>query len=137
MNRRWIIRSISIGLLLLCVTGWGCSFLCWAGIQNRQDATTYEMTVSQGTGQLDLRWGYETSTPEGWSLDIGKIGDGFPTPAGSRALGFHIAYENSPTDIGDFEVDVPLWFPTGVSVILVWLAWRKTRPVGHAFPVEA
>ena len=33
---------------------------------------------------------------------------------------------------------VPLYFPTLLSALLLWLVWRKTRPKynGKGFPVE-
>ena len=33
-------------------------------------------------------------------------------------------------------VFIPLWFPTLLSTLLLWLVWRKTRPRTVGFPVE-
>ena len=132
--KRWIIRSLFIGLLLLCVGGYGFSY-----IRGCEVADTFNKVwgVQSGWGKLHLSWFGISSFSGLWVND-------FPVDAGydleyvdhfhsHYCLGFFIRFEPDRT-----LFTIPFWFPTTISALLLWWVWRKTRPPvkGRAFPVE-
>ena len=134
---RWLIRSFFIVLLTTaCVA--------WAGSYFRR--IMFEISF--------------TTHAEAWTLDSGVIVcDAFPSLPASRGhwewrqtsadrkdvqraykeeshfLGF--AYHAPTASWNDRNLMIPLWCPTLLSAIALWVAWRKTRlpTAGTRFPV--
>lgn len=140
MARRWIIRSLALTLLTLCVVAWAGSYWRdwkissydksgkWYSTQVLRDGC---ITFTRSPNQTFDLW--STSEPVGTPTPTeGLFGDPPATPAARRLLGF--VFEPPPF----LYVSIPLWFPTLLIAVLLWLVWRTTRPKapGRAFPVE-
>jgi hypothetical protein len=142
MVRHWIIRSLALALLTLCVVAWvhscyffvrltrtaGGQFWClgWA-------CGTVGIAVTHGPGYRSggWEWNNERVNPairEGIENDYSDSSIVFAGFAGTWKTGA----------INEERLLVPLWFPTLLSALLLWLVWRKTRPAynGRGFPVE-
>jgi hypothetical protein len=134
MIRRWLIRSVALTLLTLCV-------VAWVGSDWRRVRIDYRRTLWQTVEVMSGKIGYfqTTSTRSfvGWRLTIGPAGpmewDGWNSVAAYPGLGFHVA----PNKKG-WAILAPLWLPSLLCAVLLWLVWRKTRPKynGKGFPVE-
>ena len=83
--------------------------------------------ISAAGGSFHLFYAYsEQSDPTDWHFD-------------RHLIGFQLQFDyNRKTGLEFLRVDVPLWLPTTISVALLWLVWRWTRPKAkvRAFPVE-
>jgi hypothetical protein len=132
MLRRWIIRSLALALLTLCLTAWVGSYWRRCDVQYKRNFWN-DLTVN--SGRIDFqrvpnefekvaRLRFETNNPYDWGdskgFDYHFIGFGF------------LHFPRS------WELQFPLWFPTTLSAGCLWLVWRKSRPKysGKGFPVE-
>ncbi len=128
MLRRWLIRSLVLTLLTLCVVAWVGSY--WRSALVVHTGVKEKYSASLGGGLL---WLEQHDTPpisnQGWYL--GSLPRRVPWDWKLNL------FENArgPDYVGIF---VPLWFPTILSAGCLWLVWRKTRPKysGKGFPVE-
>lgn len=145
MLRRWIIRSLSLTLVLFVLTAWVASYWDTATLVH------YTPMGPDGSGQngfLVIRTGHISFLREGPLLSadwhagltsntfthwwVPQFLDYYFADAKYRFLGFYF-------DIGITQfVSLPLWFPTLLSAGLLWLIWRKTKPnpPGRAFPID-
>ena|ERR1035437_4023277 len=136
--KRWIIRSLFVGLLLLFVGGWVESYQYEFGITYVKETS---WTLEGKLGRINLKWydGNWDFWDKGWFF-------GF-CPAEER-IGFreYILSDNRHDFLGfvmqgvegEKWAGIPFWFPTTLSAALLMLVWRQTRPPvkGRAFPVE-
>jgi hypothetical protein len=133
MNRRWILRSSFIALLLLFASGWVVS--TFTGYEIAQHAT---WLVIAEKGNLcfvattaDVHFDLSTCKTDGTALSF------YESLGGHQWAGFRCGhYVDFHTDIG--WLGCPFWFPTVFFTGLLWWSWRKTRPKsnGNGFPVE-
>jgi hypothetical protein len=138
VKKRWLIRSIFIGLLTLCVGTWVGSY--WQGIGIDYGGTERNLGLTGADGEAVLA--AEDNDPFGSVLGwhfyrfnrAARSGTGYEY-AQYRLLGFGFEKVVRPTC---WFVWVPLWFPILLFALLLWFVWRKTKakPVGRAFPVE-
>lgn len=126
---RRIIRSFFLGLLLLCVGVWVGSyieFIC-ATYQGRDHWALYPVH-----GVLYLQQQKYTDFPKGFTVFHRALG---PDERFGPFWGFTwVEYFLSTGQC----FGAPLWFPTTLSALAVFVVWRKTakpKP-GRAFPVE-
>jgi hypothetical protein len=128
MKRRWIIRGLFIGLLLLCVVGWLWTFNSGGYLRGEVWAIHLwagDITVARwasGPAKSDFQLYFERSMLRGQWRQQGL-------------LGFRV--QKGPLGMA---VGVPFWFLIATSSAIVWLVLRKTRPKidpAKAFPVEA
>ena len=135
MKKRWLIRSIFMGLLTLCVTAWVGSF-CWEievyhyG-ERRVGAGIYWGRVCAFWVEVagdDPKWGVvcipASNLSEGRWSDKDDFFDKF------NWCGFCVA--GPPLN----QATIPFWFPTLLSALLLWFVWRKTKAKPRGSPVE-
>ena len=140
MVRRWLIRSLALTLLTLCVVAWVGSY--FESMMVTFGGNTRLWCSSLRGGELDLTYQNQSPIPfSGWAVEFDQC-DGVDR-AVTRAT-----YEAMPHQLLGFawrphkeywvDLMIPLWFPTMLAAGLFWLIWRKTRPKysGRAFPVE-
>ena len=140
MIRRWLIRSIFIGPCVVCVVVWVMSYWYVGAVRipigfscvrlNGALGSLYLWAQDRNTGGSD--WVFRTPDPGLTDALLREY------QSSQHFGGFAYSYLSWP-DHYLLMVILPLWFPTTLSAILLWFAWRKTgakRP-GGAFPVEA
>jgi hypothetical protein len=136
MRWRWIIRGFCLYLCALCVTAWGGSYWCGVGVQSA-GMNWVRFAMARGRAVL-CHEGSEFPPLTGWEFEsfppMFKDETDMDRQANFLFLGF--SYARPP---GYRWVTVPLWFPTLLSGMLLWLVWRQTRRRhdGPGFPVEA
>ena len=74
--KRWIIRSLFLLPLLLCLGGWAWSVGHFSGVQRGYDSRlpsdpNYVMLWSEG-GEVGVRWGNSIFVQPGWRTTIGR-----------------------------------------------------------------
>ena len=136
MKRRWIIRSIFMLPILLCIVGWEWSATHSFGmLYSHYDyffcCNTYWGCVSATYQRFDL-----TSQPGAWDFAINSTDHHFLWASANfthQFLGF--AYKVEPHL---YTLVAPYWFLILVFSGVLWIVWRRTRPKpkGGAFPVE-
>jgi hypothetical protein len=138
MGNRWLIRGSFMLPVLLCVVAWGWSYpfrerIAYAGASGVQ-----EWAIELGDGGLFLGRSWGCTEVPGWSYEhLGK--DPFASDiygAGFCLFGFQFFRSPvPPSGIGSFLI-IPFWFPTVLSVMLLFFVWRRTKPKnGGAVPV--
>jgi len=135
MVRRWIIRSVALMLLTLCVVVWVGSYWIGVGVTYR-GADVYDMGILHGkicSGNLNV---ISMRAPQGVHFFLLHHYPGLLLGGEDREyyfLGFWCL--KNPRGA---ELEIPIYFPTLLSVFLLWFVWRKTRAkaAGKAFPVE-
>ena len=134
MWRRWIIRSLFLGLLLLCVGGWGGSCTDHAPLIGyaHMDRPNVQYMAIMDRGTLYLcRSRYCMAYPEGLFCQWAPWRPSSDSPV--HFLGF------SDQNDGFFHWSgIPFWFLTTLSGSALFFIWRHTgqRNLGGAFPVE-
>jgi hypothetical protein len=140
-----MIRSLTLSLVLCCLTAWVASVWVTAILVHYVavggGATAQNGFLAIRTGQisflregplLSANWqaGLTGNTFTSWWVP-GCLNEYYAAST-VRFLGFYFRNGSS------LFVSIPLWFPTIVTGLLLWWAWRSTR--GHAatgaFPVE-
>lgn len=141
MWRRWIIRGLFVGLLVVCAGAWVRSQRHFDGVFGTWGKNA--MNVRSGSGKLCVsvgRWLEPRDQPslEKLTQDI-EWGHPIKLYGESRdVLGF-AGGTWRVEDEGDFWFfGQPYWFLTAVIAGLVLLVWRKTgkAKAGRGFPVE-
>ena len=142
MNRRWIIRGLALMLLAVCVVVWMGSYR-WAALAIYEPVADRELILAVECGSVcSWEWvrlsnsGYGPMMKTGWRWQFGRT-----NPANFKDFysdtDYHFAgFACDPVKGRNWTVIIPLWFPTLLSTLLLWLAWRKIRPKPQGFPVE-
>jgi hypothetical protein len=141
MIRRWLIRGLALTLLTLCVVAWAASY--WQCVQTTVYAAGSRVYVTcqveAGTilivefvGVPARRWNWS------WQRFAVNLKGVQSVYNGIEYHGAGFAYYPSTATWPETGLMFPLWFPTLLSALLLWLVWRKTRPAynGQGFPVE-
>ena len=142
MFQRWLIRGMALTLLTLCVAAWAASCLTTVWVEYDSPRWGWSLSLESGTLRAN-----DVRSLDGKMLQLGAHGwfAGWheanqlmadPPPFLYRLGGFGY-WSRSLAPYGHRSVGAPLWFPTLLSALLLWLAWRKTRPMynGRGFPV--
>ena len=130
MFRRWFMFSLAATLLTLCVKAWGVS--CWREILVvRSNKTAQDLFLN--LGRVEILWGDAPTPIPGWYFHTLKTESwsNLDTLSTYHWLGFSYG-ANTAADI----LTVPLWFPSLLSALLLWFAWRMTKDKVKGFPVE-
>ena len=145
MLRRWMIRSLTLTLVLCFLTAWVASYWITAvlvhyvpmggGIgQNGLIAIrTGQISFLREGPLLSTNWqgGLTSNTVTRWWVP--QFLDYYFANSDFRFLRFHF-YHGSKNQF----VSIPFWFLTILAGLLLWWAWRNTRgkSATGAFPVE-
>ena len=136
--KRWLIRSVFMLPLLLCVVGWG-----WSGSQRTWiDYCPHDRVVDCDSlwGVVGVQWGTLTGQPDWWVYGTTETSNAqfWPTYRSVDSfLGFRYFHARTTTR-STTRLQAPLWFLIIVFSAILYVVWRKTRPrgTGRAFPVE-
>jgi hypothetical protein len=139
MVRRWIIRSFFIGLCVVCVGVWVGSYFQEAWLEHIGPTGNALFRIFPGSLDFDcLRSSHFSGDQWDWNHGPSRMTffQWYYHSMDHHFLGF--AYQRQVDPRRYRAVFVPLWFATALSGLLLWFAWRKTRPKvqGNAFPVE-
>ena len=134
MPRRWIIRSLFMLPILLCMAGWGWAATHdWTGWYEHMDSRRIILIQSFSNWKVfNLQVKYIYGEYSVFSSGMGRSLDA------DTFFGFaiqHYFYMASET----YGVTIPCWFPTVFSSLVFLFVWRKSRPKVNpktAFPVE-
>ena len=145
MKTRWFIRSLFLGLLTLCVVAWVGSYFEFAMASHDSMRDFQYVDLHSGLVRYSARTGRRNwgEAAIGWHMGHSAV------DAKSRAAVWD-AYRGSPYHVAGFAwrsfsepfvgsgwgVVIPLYFPTILSALLLWLASRKTKEKPRGFPVE-
>jgi len=126
MIYRWTIRSVSIAMCMLCVGVWFTSWFEMARMDYVGGSHARRIAVECGVVSLSDHFnpaftsGTWRVTHEQADLDYDDSDAGF------------MSYSYPEPSWG---VMVPMWFFTGVSVVLLWMSWRKSTTRTAGFPI--
>ena len=143
MKRRWIIRSIFMLPILLCLIGWGWSgwYVCSVSYL-QQDGRCDACNSGSGLITVEGFISGDDTLPTGWKCKITPDeGSGwFWQQDGVHGfLGFFYVNNFDGPEPLLYRLDIPYWFLVLYFSILLVLVYRKTRPKPNpatAFPVE-
>ena len=138
MFRRWLLRALTLTLLMLCVAAWVRSHTSYACVQ--YFGKSQALFLGGDSGWLWFGTYQRAPTiPIQWDLS-------FLPASQDRSLqqyqstawhwaGFALGGD---IKITNFTVWIPLWFPTLLSALLLVFVWRMTRPQSHGqgFPID-
>jgi len=141
MVRCWLIRSLALTLLTLCVVVCVGSYWRWTGIRRVGDNKI--LREIRNTDIVDLECGrigyshlYPPSTPfHWWEFEYGSYISNPWSGWDSTAIFHGIGFAFGQNGLGWF-VTIPLYFPTLLSALLLSVVWRKTKPKVMGFPIE-
>jgi hypothetical protein len=145
MIRRWLIRGLALALLTLCVMAWVGSYFTRVSVRLQPHGWHITLLIDSGSARCEVdhvpqyiarEWVWTLRPPDFMLIEFDY----------SRAK-YHIggfAYRSdSATWLAGFTTNLswiifPVWFPTLLSALALWLVWRKTRPAynGRGFSVE-
>jgi hypothetical protein len=142
---RCIIRGMGIALLTLCVTAWVGSYIGYFSVCYGRKP--HYWSASPAGGSLSLGDFYGGRGPGGFNGWYATYYGRYDAQARLRDQRF---YDATPYHLLGFAwqprilpddlqfVMIPLWFPTLLSALVLWLVWCKTRSKdsGKGFPVE-
>lgn len=134
-------RGLALALLTLCVVAWGGSYFQMAyvmyGGQNRYWLGIEWGTVGFAISDLRVSNGWEWKHVQVPAYGVHYLGDYERNKY--HFAGFAFNPSRGPLRSSGWSTLIPLWFPTLLFALLLWLVWRKTRPKynGRGFPVEA
>jgi hypothetical protein len=140
---RWVIRGLAVALVTLCVAAWAGSF--WRDVEIEYQGKLWNR-VEFLQGRLAVVQENEHAPySSAWHYSFGDAYDpGHWTRSDEESayhiFGFSFGHDNEdwPRNFIVRWVTVPLWLPSLLSALLLWLVWRKTRAKynGKGFPVE-
>jgi hypothetical protein len=139
MIRRWLIRSLCLALLTLCVTAWVGSYWEQICVKCYSASHAFDAEVLCGAMILGDEFHPEWHNARTWWWNIGaanrEVSQNQFRETKYHALGFGL--KPSPADPYVYAM-IPLWFPTLLSALFLCFVWRKTRhkPPSRGFPVE-
>ena len=138
MKRRWLIRTIFMLPILLCIVGWG-----WSTTQ--EGWITYNCAdhrvicyTSWGTVGVETSSNHTWTMRDGWQCEVMAL-DKIRLLPTNGFLGFDYCYGESRSEIYRNYIEVSYWFLIVVFSLALLYVWRKTRPKPNpatAFPVE-
>ena len=144
MIRRWLIRAPFVAFAMICVGLWAASY--WrAGLLYCMWEDN-AVTAACGSGRAVVHaegYGYDLHPPVRWYMRIREtkyiVWQRFDDAAKYAIFGFSFARGGQEFHVHNWFITIPLWFPTFLTGLVLWLIWRKTRRKynGKAFPVEA
>jgi hypothetical protein len=136
MKRRWVFPIVLAVCCLACVTAWVVSYFRDEGIEY-WGRYVCGLVVKDGELKGCFLPGYFRS--EGWHWRS------FPEPLSDWV--YHDPWASVICDYFGFYfalgrpwgvvIGIPLWFPSIVGLVVLWIAWRKARakPDRRAFPI--
>jgi hypothetical protein len=135
MHRRWLIRLPFLLALAFFAAVWVISHFGRFSLYKYSGGHIWELGAVEGlvfSGESGL-YPLLDSPPRIQFVRGWKARQLFPDPP---TLGFYCG--RWPRFSDSFGIAFPLWLPTLLSALLLWLVWRKTRPklAGNAFPIE-
>jgi hypothetical protein len=142
MFRRWLIRSFCIALLVACVVAWAGSYLRYVSEYEETDIShhTYARRIYVCDGKVGFFRDYD--------LDPNPFSRPWKEPSSESDTTFWKDWDRKGTyhiigfsfyhDVSQWFITFPIWFPTALSALFLWFAWRKTKPKynGGAFLIE-
>jgi len=143
MIRRWIYRSLCLGLLLLCGGGWLASHAySYCLTYSTKHQWLYTQIVG---GSLCAGWDTYSDQISAWPFGLSfythRADDNYDHDyinTRSHALGFYANMQTSSSR-QSWAVGIPFWFLTLLASAITCWVWRKTRPKPNpatAFPIE-
>ena len=141
MVKRWIIRSIFMLPILLCVGGWGWSFGHWNTLEVAA-GKLHRLGLENAYGCLWVHYFGGGLSSGFWWVGHGSI-DSVERCIVPRWKSCFLGFSYWHEPLGwrmpiHWQVMVPYWFLILVFAGLLYFVWRKTgkpKPAG-AFPVE-
>lgn len=118
MKKRWLIRSIFIGLLTLCIVAWVGSY--WRGVTMEHNGNE-RVIFALGDGRIGILQ-FMPIGREGWGF-FSVLPRDFSWTNWDEIATYHGRHFGS-----GWWVKIPLWLPTLLSALLLWFIWRRTRP---------
>jgi len=155
MTRRWLIRSLFILPLLLCVVGWGWSM--WHQGRIRGSHGNYFFVGATKYGVIELEcgrwpvfpgsrteWGYDSlpwglaAFPEHWPGLPPNVCECRSRPFAFMGLRYWYYARGIDGEYDSRWLQVPYYLLVLLFGLVLFFAWRKTRPrtTYGAFPVE-
>ena len=143
MVRRWLIRSLFMLPLLLCVCGWAWSLTHFGRVFCRIHGHQMQLgTVGGEVMVLDIQ--SEPPWHDGWGgvaesqSYLGfwpAFNPGHPIVPG---LGWNHYTQPKPASLDVYEIYIPYWLLIPPFLTLLFAIWRmpRRRIVIHAFPME-
>jgi hypothetical protein len=138
MRRRWIIRTLFLLPILLCLAGWGWGAGRYSFVRYVYDGVLVGASPSFAAVTVDVAWA--SSEPDGWDWDDSPSARSRLWPPGNPEL---LSFLGFGVGLGAhgyaLAISIPDWFLILVFSSLLFLVWRKTRPNPHpqtAFPIE-
>jgi hypothetical protein len=134
-------RITRVFLIVLCVL---CAAI-WAGSHFKEASVLYitpdRTRLARITcGYIDVYSLFDRSSFDGiWDFAF-ENSDSELRGTWYKGMEYHFggfAFDHNP-GVPTWEIVIPMWFPTLLSLLLLWLAVRKPRAktTGGAFPVE-
>ena len=145
MFRRWLIRSLFMLPILLCMAGWVWGATHFTYLTYHNDGRWIAFSPSYGAIMVDGVGGKRAS-----GMFCGWRGENIPisahfwgqtkseNPDYTAFLGFRFSLRDAYGGSGP-HFSIPYWFLIVAFSIILLLAWRKTRPALNpksAFPVD-
>jgi len=137
MLRRWLIRSLALMLLTLCVVAWVGSRFFYFQVDRRSPLLILTFWIGGGMVGYQHTHVPGASTGAHWSWGCGRYSYPFewinhdPEAHHFIVLSYKVA---TPSAI-ESNVWIPLWFPVLVSGVLLWFFWQNTKPNPQGFPI--
>lgn len=109
--------------------GWGWSYYWKVGAEHFGAKYFLKLEVNRGDIELAIA-DYHAAVPHWWWIHGEAYSYTYHFDAGYNHafMGFFIGSGPTPPAGTKVAMLIPLWFPTLLSALLLWFAWRKTRP---------
>jgi hypothetical protein len=138
MFRRWLIRSFFIALCVVCAAVWVGSYFQRVAVHYH--GHDHILILGLDCGAIGyINNDIEVGIPYAWQWYRGPTNfqefRQYYRRTSYHFIGF--AFDPKKTDFVTV-VMIPLWLPTLLSAVLLWLAWHKTktRPKATGFPIK-
>jgi hypothetical protein len=139
MVRRWLICGLLVLLCASCIVLWVVSYLRTIDVVYVGEDHTYAVGVEYASVYVGN--GHPVNPLRNYWEAFSYPADHWKSREEYENSDFHFlgfAFARSPFFSDEGEVHFPFWFPTTISGMCLWLAWKKrrVRNQGKAFPVE-